>query len=169
MKLSLSVIQSKRSALGAYPKGQFSTPDKVVEMSFAGRVALVTGGSKGIGRAVAQQLAAKGASVAINYSSDSAAAEELVSSIGSEKALALKADAGDVKALDDLVKQTVDKFGKIDILIPNAGILPMKDLEGTTEEDFDKTYAINVKGPYFLAQVSPGATNTLEAKMATSS
>ena len=123
-------------------------------MSFAGKVTLITGGSKGIGKAVAQQLAAAGASVVINYSSDSAAAEELVSSIGRDKALAIKADAGNIQELDGIVKQTVDKFGKIDILIPNAGVLPMKDLEGTTEEDFDKTYNINVKGPYFLAQVS---------------
>ena len=127
--------------------------DKVVNMSFKGKVALITGGSKGIGKAVAEKLAAAGASVAINYSSDSAAADSLVSSIGSDKALALKADAGNIKELDGLVKQTVDKFGKIDILIPNAGILPMRDLEGTTEEDFDNTYNINVKGPYFLAQV----------------
>ena len=53
-----------------------------------------------------------------------------------------------------MVKATVDKFGKIDILIPNAGILLMKDVKSTSEEDFDKIYALNVKGPYFLVQVS---------------
>ena len=122
-------------------------------MAFANKVALVTGGSKGIGKAIVQRLAAGGASVVINYSSDSAAADELVASIGKEKAIAIKADASNLKDLDGLVQQTVSRFGKIDILIPNAGVLDMKDLQNTSEEDFDRTYALNVKGPYFLVQV----------------
>jgi 3-oxoacyl-[acyl-carrier protein] reductase len=57
--------------------------------------------------------------------------------------------------LDRLVDAAVARFGKIDVLIPNAGILPLRDLESTTEEDFDRTYNLMVKGPYFLAQVCP--------------
>jgi 3-oxoacyl-[acyl-carrier protein] reductase len=120
----------------------------------SGKVALITGGSKGIGRATALKLAADGAKVVINYSSDAKAAEEVVQSIGSENAIAVKADASNLTELEALVKATVDKFGKIDILIPNAGIMPMRTLEETTEEDFDRTMSLNVKGPYFLTQVN---------------
>lgn len=124
-------------------------------MAFAGKVAIVTGGSKGIGRSVVERLVRDGAKVVINYSSDDAAAESLVDSLGgSDKVIALKGDAGNVSYLDTLVAQTVAAFGKIDILIPCAGVLPMKTLETTTEEDFDRAFAVNVKGPMFLAKVN---------------
>ena len=90
----------------------------------------------------------------INYSSDSSAADELVKAIGSDRVLAVKADAGKISEIEKLVDQAVERFGKIDILIPNAAVLPMKDLASTTEEDFDGAYTLNVKGPYFLVQVS---------------
>ncbi|RMZ76238.1 hypothetical protein DV738_g5041, partial [Chaetothyriales sp. CBS 135597] len=118
----------------------------------AGKVALITGGSKGIGKATALHLAAQGASIVVNYSSDTAAAEAVVNEIGADQALAVQANAGDVKDIQRLVDETVAKFGKIDILIPNAGILQMRELQNTTEEDFDLTFTLNVKGPYFLVQ-----------------
>ena len=121
--------------------------------SLAGKVALVTGGSKGIGRATVLHLAQDGAKVVINFSSDSSAADELVHQLGKDRALAIKADAGNVVEIERLVKETVDYFGKIDILVLNAGVLAMKDLENTTEKDFDFSMAVNVKGPYFLIQV----------------
>ncbi|KAL8681713.1 MAG: hypothetical protein Q9224_006834, partial [Gallowayella concinna] len=105
-----------------------------------------------IGKATVLRLAKDGASVVINYSSDAGPAEELVKAIGSDRALAVKADVSNVAEIEKLVKESVDKFGKIDILIPNAGSAAMKDLEQTTEEDFDSTMAVNVKGPYFLCQ-----------------
>ena len=117
------------------------------------KVALITGGSKGIGRATALTLAAAGAKVVINYSSDSSSADSLVAEIGSSSALAIKANAGNVADIESMVKQTVDRFGKIDILIPNAAALQMKDIEQTTEEDFDMMFGLNVKGPLFLVQV----------------
>jgi 3-oxoacyl-[acyl-carrier protein] reductase len=123
-------------------------------MSLKGKVAIVTGGSKGIGRAVSLKLASQSASVVINYGRDSVAAEELVSKIGTTNALAVQADAGSVAGVESLVKQAVDRFGKIDILMPNAGVMPMRDLEHTTENDFDTVFNLNVKGPFFLAQVS---------------
>lgn len=122
-------------------------------MSLSGKVVLITGASKGIGKATAQRLASEGASVVLNYNTDASSANELVQEIGPERALAVQADASKLPELDRLVDAAVTKFGKIDILIPNAGIMPMRDLERTTEEDFDRVYNITVKGPYFLAQV----------------
>lgn len=123
-------------------------------MSLSGKVALITGSSQGIGKAIALRFAGEGASVVINYNSNEAEANKVVSEIGSDRAIAIQANAGDITDLGRLVDTTIARFGKIDILIPNAGILPMRDLESTTEEDFDKTYNLLVKGPYFLAQVS---------------
>lgn len=122
-------------------------------MSLAGKVALVTGASKGIGKSIVEKLAAEGASVVINYSRDAAPADELVKKFGADRSLAIKADIGSVSESQRLVAETVAKFGKIDILVLNAGVMPSKDLAGTTEEDFDRTFNVNVKGPYFTAQV----------------
>ena len=89
----------------------------------------------------------------INYGRDSDAATAAVKQLGGESsAYAVQADAGSIAGIEKIVKKTVDKFGKIDIVIANAGILPMKTVAATTEEDFDKTFALNVKGPYFLVQ-----------------
>ncbi|KAL4973666.1 hypothetical protein BDW66DRAFT_141731 [Aspergillus desertorum] len=121
-------------------------------MSLSGKIALITGASKGIGKATAQRLASEGASLVINYNTDASSAQALVEEIGEDRALAVQADVSKLADIDRLVEAAVAKFGKIDILIPNAGILPMRDLEHTTEEDFDFTYNLMVKGPYFLAQ-----------------
>lgn len=122
-------------------------------MSLAGKVALITGASKGIGKATALRLARDGASIVVNYASDAKSADTLVHSIGIHRALAVKADVSKVAEIEKMVKQAVDKFGKIDILVPCAGMLPMSPLESTTEELFDNIFALNVKGPYFLVQV----------------
>lgn len=122
-------------------------------MSLSGKVIIVTGGSKGIGKAISQRLAQDGASVVINFSHDTSAAEETVKQIGSEKAYAVQADVGSVSGVEKLVKATVDRFGKVDVVIPNAGIMPMRTVDTTTEADFDRIFALNVKGPYFLVQV----------------
>jgi 3-oxoacyl-[acyl-carrier protein] reductase len=130
-------------------------------MSLKGKVAVITGGSKGIGRATALKLAAEGASIVINYGRDSEAAKEVIDKIGSDRALAVQADAGSIPGIESLVKQTIDRFGKIDILMPNAGVMLMRDLEHTTEEDFDRTFNLNVKGPFFLAQVNSSPCHSL--------
>ena len=119
----------------------------------ADKVAIITGGSKGIGRATALRLAKDGAKMVINYSSDSDAANDLVNEIGKEYAIAIQADAGSVAGAEKIVDGTMKQFGKIDILIPNAGVLLMRDLESTSEADFNKAIGLNVKGPYFLCQV----------------
>ncbi|ERF68100.1 hypothetical protein EPUS_06911 [Endocarpon pusillum Z07020] len=120
--------------------------------SLAGKVAIVTGASKGIGKSTALSLAAGGASVVVNYSTDDAAANQVIKTVGNKKAVAVKADVSTISGVESLVRKTLEHFGKIDILILNAGVLPMKDLEHTTAEDFDRTFALNVKGPYFLCQ-----------------
>lgn len=130
------------------PPTKMSAPNQ-----FAGKVAIVTGGSKGIGKAVSLALGARGASVVVNYNSDASAAADVAKTIGDKNALAVQADVSTIAGVETLIDQTVKRFGKIDILIPNAGVLPMKDLEHTTPDDFDHTFATNVKGPYFLAQV----------------
>lgn len=151
MHFNLSQILKRQSCPNTTPT---HTLDQST-MNFHGKVALVTGGSKGIGRAVCLALAEVGASVVVNYSSDASAAEEVVKCIasGPGKAVAIKADVSSVAGVEDLVSRTVSQFGKIDVLIANAGVLPMKDLKNTTEADWDSTFALNVKGPYFLAQV----------------
>ncbi|KEF52295.1 3-oxoacyl-[acyl-carrier protein] reductase [Exophiala aquamarina CBS 119918] len=119
---------------------------------FSGKVAVVTGGSKGIGAATATALVKLGAKVVINYGRDAPTAESLVKTLGVHNSYAVQADAGTVTGVEQLVNATVEKYGKIDILIPNAGILPMRDIESTTEADFDRAFGLNVKGPYFLVQ-----------------
>lgn len=132
--------------------------------SLSGKTVLITGGSKGIGAATSILLAKHGANLAINYSSDSAAADKIVKEIGDEKAIAIKGDAGKVADIEVMVDQTVKKFGKIDILIPCAGILHMRDLETTTEAEYDVAMQLNVKGPYFLTQVR-GKLDCLDAEI----
>ncbi|KAL8945216.1 MAG: hypothetical protein Q9211_000257 [Gyalolechia sp. 1 TL-2023] len=121
-------------------------------MSLQGRVALITGASKGIGKATALRLAKDGANVVVNYSSDQQSADEVIQLIGTDRATAIQADASKVSEIENLVKQTVELYGRIDILIPCAGMLPMCPLEATSEDLFDKIFSLNVKGPYFLAQ-----------------
>jgi len=119
----------------------------------AGKVALVTGGSSGIGRATALALAKEGASVVINYSRSKGPADEVVAEIGSDRAIAIQANVGKVDSVKDLVAQTVAKFQKIDILVLNAAsINGNASLDNTTEADFDEAFAVNVKGQYFLTQ-----------------
>ena len=122
----------------------------------AGKTALITGGSKGIGAATSLLLAKSGANVAINYSSDTNAAEDIAKQMGDERSLLIKGHAGSVEDVETMVSETVKKFGKIDIVIPCAAIMILKSLDAMTKADFDfeKSYRLNVKGPYFLCQAS---------------
>jgi 3-oxoacyl-[acyl-carrier protein] reductase len=134
--------------------------------SLSGKVAIITGGTKGIGAATAAHFVSQGAKVVVNYGRDTSAAEKLVSSLGADNACAVQADAGTVSGVEKIVQASVSKFGRIDILVPNAGMMPMADIETTTEETFDRTFNLNVKGPYFLVQkalphMAPGSSIVL--------
>lgn len=122
--------------------------------SLNGKVAIVTGASRGIGRAIALTLAQEGASVVINYAHSADKAQEMVSTIEAEggKALAVQADMSQVADARRLFQETVDKFGKLDILVNNAGVSLFKSLVETTEEEFDKEFALNAKGTFFALQ-----------------
>jgi len=122
--------------------------------SLTGKIALVTGASKGIGKATALALGAAGANVVVNYLSSPTSAEEVVQAIGADRAIAIKADVSDLSQGKELVQKTVEKWGKIDILVLNAGLLAEnRTLANTTEEDFDRLFKVNVKGPFFLIKV----------------
>ncbi|RDW87532.1 Brn1 [Coleophoma crateriformis] len=120
--------------------------------SLVGKVALITGGSKGIGRATAIRLAQEGVKIVINYSNDSSAADEVVKEIGADKAFAVKADAGNVESISQMVEETAKKFGSLDIVVASAALMKLGELPDVTEADYDTTFNLNVKGPLFLAQ-----------------
>lgn len=122
-------------------------------LALAGKVAMITGGSKGIGKATALRLARDGAKVVIQHLSDDKGAQEVVDEIGELNALAVKGNAGSVADSEELIRRTVERFGQIDIVIANAGYLPIRDLASTSEQDFNDCMDVNVKGPYFLIQV----------------
>jgi 3-oxoacyl-[acyl-carrier protein] reductase len=120
------------------------------------KVALVTGGSRGIGAAIAKRLAADGASVAITYSKDADAASSVVKAIegAGGKAIAIQADAADAEAVKGAVKKTVTTLGGIDVLVNNAGTAIPKSFEDTTLEELDRLFNINVRGVMVATQAA---------------
>jgi len=119
-----------------------------------GKVAVVTGASKGIGAAVAKELAAEGAAVVVNYSSSKTDAEKVVNTITKEggKAIAVQADMSKKAEVERLFTETKSKFGRLDILVNNAGIYEFSPLEGITEEHFHKQFNLNVLGLLLASQ-----------------
>lgn len=122
--------------------------------SLDGKVALITGASRGIGAAIALRLARDGAAVAITYVSGKEKAEQVVASIKSDggKALALQADGADEKAVREAVTKTVDTFGRLDVLVNNAGVAVVAPLDQFSMADFDKTMNLNVRSVFVAIQ-----------------
>lgn len=122
-----------------------------------GKVAIVTGSSRSIGAAIAQRLADDGASVVINYLANFQAADEVVAEINSRgkgKAVGVKADVSSSVGANLLLEETVKAFGKLDILILNAGFMGSKVLADVDEQFFDTHIKLNVKGPLFLTKAA---------------
>jgi 3-oxoacyl-[acyl-carrier protein] reductase len=126
------------------------------ERGLAGKVALVTGGSRGIGAAIAKRLAADGATVAITYVKDASAASDVVKAIELDggKAVAIQADSADVEAVKGAVEKTVATFGQLDVLVNNAGTAIPKTFEETTLEEMDRVIDINVRGTMAATQAA---------------
>jgi len=120
------------------------------------KVALVTGASKGIGAAIARHLAAAGASVAVNYASSKAGADQVVAEIQAAggKAIAVQGDVARPADIQRLVAETVAAFGRIDILVNNAGVYEFQPLEGITVEHYERIFSINVRGLLLTTQAA---------------
>jgi 3-oxoacyl-[acyl-carrier protein] reductase len=114
----------------------------------SGKVAVVTGASKGIGAGIAQELAAQGATVVVNYASSKEGADKVVAAItkAGGKAIAVGGSVAHAREIDNLFAETKKVFGKLDILVNNAGVYTFAPLDQITEEDIDKMYTTNVKG-----------------------
>ena len=119
-----------------------------------GKIALVTGASRGIGRAIAERLSRDGAAVVINYASNANGARKLVGEIEAAggQALAVQADVARVAEVVRLFDETIARFGKLDILVNNAGLMVTKPVSAMTEAEFDRIFAVNVKGTFFACQ-----------------
>ena len=119
-----------------------------------GKVALVTGASRGIGRAIAERLSQAGAAVAVNYTRSVGEAQKLVAEIAAAggKAFAVQADVARVSEVVRMFDETVAHFGRLDILVNNAGIMFNKPVSDTTEAEFDQIFAVNVKGTFFACR-----------------
>jgi len=126
-------------------------------MDISGKTAIVTGSAVGVGRAVALDLAKRGANVVVNYSRSEAEARQTLAEVEAlgAKALLARADVSQDDQVRDMVNETLGRFGAVDILVNNAGItyfVNFDDLEGLTEEIWDRIYAVNVKGLFFCSR-----------------
>ena len=122
---------------------------------FKDKVVLVTGGSRGIGRAIVEAFAREGAKVAVGHSGRSPAeAEELVRSLGSGRAVGVVGDIGDARQAAAIVEQAVAAWGRIDILVNNAGICPFTDVLDLTVEEFDRVQAVNTRAVFVTSQAA---------------
>jgi 3-oxoacyl-[acyl-carrier protein] reductase len=121
-----------------------------------GKIALITGGSRGIGAAIAKRLAADGADVAITYTKGADAAASVVKEIerAGRKAIAIQADAADANAVKAAVEKTFATFGRLDVLVNNAGTAIPKRFEETTLEELDRLISINVRGAFVATQAA---------------
>lgn len=124
-----------------------------------GKVAIVTGASKGIGAAIAEKLAEEGAATVVNYATSDSDAQNVVSRITARggRATAAKADVSKLADIQRLFDTAVTEFGKVDVLVNNAGVYEFRPLAAVDENHFDRQFDVNVKGLYFAAQAAAQA------------
>jgi 3-oxoacyl-[acyl-carrier protein] reductase len=126
----------------------------MITKKLAGKVALVTGGSRGIGAAIAKRLAEDGADVAISYAASPDKAKAVVRELEANgiRAAAFKAEQGDPLQVTGLVKAVVEHFGRLDILVNNAAIIAVSPIDEFSLDDFDRLVAVNIKGVFVATQ-----------------
>ncbi len=122
----------------------------------AGKVALVTGSSRGIGKSIALELAAQGADICVNYAKNREAAEKVASEIDSlgGKSIVVAADVTDRAQVASMVSETVSKLGRLDILVNNAGIIHFSDYFLETEKEFLEMFRVNLMGPFYCTKAA---------------
>jgi len=127
-------------------------------MSFNDRTAIVTGGARGIGRAICRELALRGCKVALNYAHSAAQAEQLAAELGDRGAMVrcYKVDVVDFAAVDDMVKRVKEEFGRVDFLVNNAGITRDRLLLRMSEQDWDEVIDTNLKGAFAFSRAVTG-------------
>jgi 3-oxoacyl-[acyl-carrier protein] reductase len=127
-----------------------------MQISLQDKVAIVTGASRGIGRAIAESLAEAGAAVVVNYRASEKQATETVAAIAKAggRAAAIQADIGVVADAKNLVDATIAQFGRLDILVNNAGVGNRTAMADMTEKEFDWTLSVNARGPFFAIQAA---------------
>jgi 3-oxoacyl-[acyl-carrier protein] reductase len=128
------------------------------EKRLDGKVAIVTGSSRGIGKAIAERFAAEGARVTVNWVGSEREAKAVVDSITKDggDALSVRADVSSSADVRKLVSATVDHFGRVDVLVNNAGVMVTKSVLEATEDDWDRTMDVNLKGAYLCSkEVAP--------------
>ncbi len=130
--------------------------EAMTEQNLTNKVALVTGGGRGIGAAVALRLARAGADVALTYQRDEDSAARVVAGIETQgrKALALRADGADAEAVVAAVEGTAETFGRLDILVNNASAFPVGPYQEVTADEIDRVLAANVRAPFLAAQAA---------------
>jgi len=131
-----------------------ATPKTIPSWSLEGKVALVTGSGRGIGKEMALELARRGADVVVNYANSAGAAEKVCEEIRKmgRKSVAIKANVSNVAETIKLFEEAKEHFGKIHIVSSNSGVVSFGHLKDVTEEEFDRVFSINTRGQFFVAR-----------------
>jgi NAD(P)-dependent dehydrogenase (short-subunit alcohol dehydrogenase family) len=120
---------------------------------FDGKVVIVTGGARGIGRAIVEAFTREGANVGIGHSGRSEdAAQEIIRNVGKDRAVSLPGDVADARAVKNVLDKAISTFGRLDIVVNNAGICPFRDVLDVTVEEFDRVQAVNTRSIFLMSQ-----------------